>query len=427
MFYVEKYINDNEIYVRDTKDLVLESYSKQNLISLINSYSVVIEGVSLYGIYPCSCFKLLNKDSTVGYFCIKGGSNSADFYYSAFETLGILPLDFNDIRSWITSRHIFTCARDIKQFFSSLGVKSDIDFITIFHCISLHDTFWVSPLVTDLSWLSVSPYHNDYSKFVSRYSLDGIIGKKDFNYLSPDIATLGSFPSTWRFKGVNNILYLKGSSKYTLGGVNSGDEPFSEYFCSKIADFLHFNHVNYTIRDYTRGDGKKDVITVCKSYTSDTIGSVTAHVLNLNSYSEVIEYCKLNLESASLETVLDMLFLDCVTLNTDRHFSNIEFLYNTETMKVLRVAPIFDNNFSLLPRFVIGVDTFVREDYTTRANESFESVFKLISAYKDFKPYLLKLKSFKLVNSKHCRVSDERLQFLNNFIQLQVDYFLKEC
>lgn len=420
MYYVEKVLNDNHIYIRDTKDLVLECYTLSDLKEFFVEYNVKIEGFKGTYAVENTCFRLRNKGNLIGEFCI-----SNDLEYSSFYKLSkSVPLDFKSIKDWVKSRRIFTCARDIDEFFKSIGVLSDIDFIEVFNCISLHDTFWISRLLSDKDWLSVSHYHNDYSRFVSEYSLDGIIGTKDFNYLSPDVATLGSFPSTWRFKGVDNIEYIKAGSKHTLGGRNSGKEPYSEYFASKVASFLDFDCVNYSIRNYTRGDGKKDVVTVCKSFTSLSIGSISAYNLGLSSYKDVIEYCRLNLDYDSFNTILNMLFLDCVLLNTDRHFSNIEFLFNNDTLKILRVAPIFDNNWALLPRFVEGYDEFVREDYIARDGETFEEVFSLISNYKNFTKLLIKLKSFKFVNNRQCSVSEDRLKFLNDLLQMQVSYYL---
>ena len=423
MYYVERVLDDSHIYIRDTKDLVLECYTLSDLKEFFIEYDVKIEGFKGTYVVENTCFQLKNKNKLVGEFCI-----SNDLEYSSFYRLSkLVPLDFTSIKDWIKSRKVFTCAKDIKEFFASIGVESDIDFIEIFNCISLHDTFWISNYLSTKTWLDVSPYHNDYSKFVSDYSLDGIIGNKDFNYLSPDVATSGSFPSTWRFKGVDNIEYIKASSKYTLGGRNSGNEPHSEYFAGKVASYLGFDSVDYRIRNYTRGDGRKDVVTVCKSFTSSNVGSITAYNLGLNSYKDVIEYCRLNLDYNSFNTILNMLFLDCVLLNTDRHFSNIEFLFDNDTLEILRIAPIFDNNWALLPRFIEGYDEFIREDYFARDGETFEEVFNLISCYKNFTKLLIKLKSFKFINNSQCPISDTRLKFLNDFLQMQVKYYLSRC
>lgn len=44
-----------------------------------------------------------------------------------------------------------------------------------------------------------------------------------------------------------------------------------------------------------------------------------------------------------------MCILDAIILNPDRHYGNFGVLFDTATMEVLQMAPVFDNNKSLLP------------------------------------------------------------------------------
>ena len=43
-----------------------------------------------------------------------------------------------------------------------------------------------------------------------------------------------------------------------------------------------------------------------------------------------------------------MCILDALILNTDRHSGNFGVLYQNDTMQVQKMAPVFDNNQSLL-------------------------------------------------------------------------------
>ena len=43
-----------------------------------------------------------------------------------------------------------------------------------------------------------------------------------------------------------------------------------------------------------------------------------------------------------------MCILDALILNTDRHSGNFGVLYQNDTMQVQKMAPVFDNNRSLL-------------------------------------------------------------------------------
>ena len=44
-----------------------------------------------------------------------------------------------------------------------------------------------------------------------------------------------------------------------------------------------------------------------------------------------------------------MLVLDALVLNTDRHAGNYGMLFDTDTMQVSGMAPVFDHNQALLP------------------------------------------------------------------------------
>ena len=339
----------------------------------------------------------------------------------------ILPYGFTSIFDWINLRLKFSCARDTEKFFKSIGMENAEDLIESTHCVSLSDTFWIKRKDSRLTWDKVSPFMNAYSNVVSVYSLEGIIlDSENENYYSPDISTDGSFPHTWKYSGVDNISFIKAGSKYTLGGINSGKEPYSEYFASQIAQYLGFNCVKYAIRQHTRYDGKVDIVTECKCFTTEQIGSVTAHNLGLHSYEAVLEYCK-NLSDKAYHTCLDMLFLDCLLLNTDRHFANIEFLVNNDTLKVIDIAPIFDNNNALLPRFVEEYDEFIRTEYIARDDRPFNALYKLVKRHKSYHNELIRLRKYRITkpNSKGVEISESRLIFLNELLQTQINYLLR--
>jgi len=119
LYYVEKVFNDNHIYIRDTRDLVLECYTLSDLKEFFIEYNVKIEGFKGTYAVENTCFRLRNKGSLIGEFCI-----SNDLEYSSFYKLSkSVPLDFKSIKDWVKSRRIFTCARDIDEFFKSIGVS----------------------------------------------------------------------------------------------------------------------------------------------------------------------------------------------------------------------------------------------------------------------------------------------------------------
>lgn len=414
--------SNNSIYAYNIEDSIgnkrivsahkLKDLVRSNKVNLLN-YKLTSDNRLIRVKSDISIYYLMNKDKVVLEFSL-GGSN---------KVFSKLPYDFKEIISWLDMRFKISCARDTREFFRSIGLDTIDNIINVTHCVSLHDTFWVKNKYSKLKWKNVSPFIHSYSEVISAYALEGVtLGINEKSYFSPVVGTDGSFPHTWKFNN-GNIKFIKAGSKYTLGGINSGREPFSEYYASVVAEYLGFNHIPYRIRVHKRQDLKLDTVTECDCYTTEELGSVTAYSLGLNSYEQVIDYCK-KLNDNAYSTILDMLFLDCLLLNTDRHFSNIEFFINNDTLQIVDIVPIFDNNYSFLPRFIEGYETFDRSEYIARDGRTFEELYSLVLRYKSYKKKLIRLKDLRLEKPKTVDISDSRLKFLNMFLQLQVDYLL---
>lgn len=365
-------------------------------------------------------FNLMNKNAKVAKFHLESLTGGIEVYKDSK-----LPIGFENIYSWLEERKKFPCIRNKDKFFIKIGLNSNEALINVTNCVSLSDSFWVKPYWSDLTWEDVSPWTHGYSTVLSTYALEGIFEKAIAEkYYSPVVSTNGSFPHAWKYnEGGSTISFVKAGSKFTLGGFNSGREPYSEYFASVIGRELELDCLHYSIRNHTRADGQIDVVTECTIYTSEDIGSVPAYKLGLTTFEEVIDFASC-ISFDCLNKVLDMLFLDCLLLNTDRHFGNIEFLVDNKTQKVLSLSPIFDNNMAMLPRFVEELERFNREDFTTSTRESFDDLYRLISKHKNFRDKLIKAKSIVLEKPRRVSMSDSRIKFLNWFLQEQVKWLM---
>lgn len=368
--------------------------------------------------------RLIRSESDCTYWLMNKDKKVAEFNLENDEFIGVgkLPYNFQNIRNWLNRRMAYTCVDDANAFYKSIGIKSVDKLVEQCYCISLRDSFWVKHQNCQLTWERVSPFRNHYSNGVSTYSMSRQSTSSIDDLYSPDLSTPGSFPHTWKMED-GTVAFLKAGSKYTLGGINSGMEPYSEYYASKVCDYLKFNHVDYDLAYYKRNDASMDLITTCKCFTSEQYGSVSAYDLGLKTYENVIEYCK-KLSKHAYESILDMLFLDCLLVNTDRHMGNIEFIMNNDTLEVVDIAPIFDNNYSLLPRFLEPYDVFSLKDYKARDDRTFDDLYRLILNHKSFEPYLQKLVGFKLVENTTYRMRAGRIIVLNYLIETQTKYWL---
>lgn len=74
----------------------------------------------------------------------------------------------------------------------------------------------------------------------------------------------------------------------------------------------------------------------CKCFTTEELGLVTAAQLHLTSYKSVLDFAE-NIRPKCREKIASQLLLDCLTMNTDRHFGNIGFLYHNDSFDIVDV------------------------------------------------------------------------------------------
>ena len=88
-------------------------------------------------------------------------------------------------------------------------------------------------------------------------------------------------------------------------------------------------------------------MSTCPLFTSESIGlaKTAAITREERSISSLLEYFR---SIGSEDAFRRMMILDAIILNTDRHPGNFGVLFDTDTMQVKTMAPVFDNNRSLL-------------------------------------------------------------------------------
>lgn len=314
-------------------------------------------------IYPH--YYLMNKNDVMLEFI--------EISYGNTVTFNIVPESISDICPWlpdiskfIDSRVVVPNRKIIESLFSNLGITSKFELVKATYGISLVDTFWIKSKNDKRTWESVSPYLKNHTFDLSWFFDKSSTIKRKLQFERPEYSTDGNFPKCWVTKNNEHYLIKCGSS----GASNSGLEPFSEFYMRQLECALGIDKISVKCDlvgiDYskfsenykqsygvlTNIDGilGKDirVASLCKSFMSEDFGLVTAAQLGLFDYLSVLDFA----ESVSIdcrEKVAKQLLLDSLSANTDRHFGNIGFLYDNSSFKIIDVAPIYDNNLSLMP------------------------------------------------------------------------------
>ena len=119
-------------------------------------------------------------------------------------------------------------------------------------------------------------------------------------------------------------------------------------------------------------------------------------------------------------------------MNTDRHLGNIGFLYDNDTFEIIDVAPVFDNNISLLCYWVEQLDGAAMdyvETCTSKVGMTFEELGKYGMSYMPALTSELRniSKYFEFQTVGNINFKRERLDALGNVVQKQAKLLLKGC
>ncbi|MBQ3513160.1 MAG: hypothetical protein IJA32_05090 [Lachnospiraceae bacterium] len=358
-------------------------------------------------------FLLMNKNRPVA--LLEENRAFGELSYVVKETYdAYMPYGSQDINRWLDNRQAAKHRKHLKELMIRCGCYDKNGFINITHCTSLNDTFWVKSEKSDLKWEDVSLYTNPFDDTIARIAFDGVgLFGEQFSSTSPELTTEGSFEKCW-IRENNNIYMIKRGSS---GSVNAGMEPYSEVIVSQLTTAIGCRAVNYELVYH-----HKYLASKCKLFTSEQYGFVpmAAYSNNKATIQSVIDIThKLNCE----EDFRRMLVIDAICYNIDRHAGNYGFIVNNDTGEPLKLAPLFDHNYALLPRMMEHDDAAeylslqgprIGDDFTQTAIEVMTP---------DIQSELIKLKQFEY-QSPGFGFPQWRLEFVNDLKNKQINAIL---
>lgn len=180
-----------------------------------------------------------------------------------------------------------------------------------------------------------------------------ILEKQDLTYLSwtkirNSSGTAGSFLKSYSDFGGEKV-YYKLSNYDAYKGI-IGHECVNELIVDRLLTILGVEHLNYhLIHADILIDGQPHETYLCassdfKKHGESKIALDTYYQAEREDVEKPLDFC---LRSGWSEYIWEMLVVDFLILNRDRHGANIEVLRNSK-VKTLRLAPLFDHGLSLI-------------------------------------------------------------------------------
>jgi len=291
------------------------------------------------------------------------------------EARALFPLDLEltdeGLVKWLQRRVIPKNRAYVAEILKTFGlsVNDTKGIIDVCKGLSLNDSYWVVPQGFAGTFAQYNLYENRFSEILSLVAYTGI-GQSDAAFTtSPELTTNGMLPKAWRFIEGEGIYLYKGG---TFGAANTGNEPYSEFYASQVAQAMGLDAVAYELENW-----KGILASRCKLFTDiDTSYIPIGRIVREGGLKACLEYYR-QLGSEAYEQIKSMLVFDAVIYNEDRHFGNFGVLRDNHTGKVTGAAPVFDNGMSLfnfaMPEDFQDLDSYAKTRGTAYG-VSFENV-----------------------------------------------------
>ena len=279
---------------------------------------------------------------------INGTLMSEDCPVADIRHGSIIPLDMarmplylrdnDDILGWLEARAIDRHRHNSRILKKVLRLSDNSDLAVVLHShgATIPDDYWFKgESEPDLTWQDVRFSTDSFSEIAltgsfSSYSRQ--FTQEELKTGTPELTNIGSYEKCWRIEDEAWWLYKNENEL----------ERFSELFIAALGKTFGFSMAEYL----ESGDYVKT-----KDFTEGRLNFEPAAAIVGDDEDYALNYERLAAIKPTLgKEYLDILFLDALCFNMDRHTKNYGVLRDRTTGEVLCMAPNFDNNIALVSR-----------------------------------------------------------------------------
>lgn len=243
-------------------------------------------------------------------------------------------LTHNKINKWITHRALPLSRKNSDKIYKVLKLSRDnqeIDLMYLTHSLSINDNYWIvdESELGKIQYEEISLFRNSLNRAMYLVALRGDDGFTISNKeISAEYTGQGTFPKCFIRETDGVYLYKSGTPI----------EIRNEIYAGYIAELLGAKTVHY---DYAKIENIE--CTKSKIYTNENINWETAFIISefMNDYGHTPQSFA---ETQLTKEYSNMVILDAIILNDDRHMKNWAFETNADTNQIMGLAPNFDYN-----------------------------------------------------------------------------------
>lgn len=258
-------------------------------------------------------------------------------------------LNLSDLNYWFFSRGIPADRKELSVILDVNNRKNQQELIVRNLGLGLVDYYWIKDEKDSRKWGEVNFFQNAFSQQGENIYIGDFRDTELLpNQFNPNNLSSGMLPKKWIRVG-KTLYMIKGSE------LQNYQEPFNEVVVSKYLDNLSIDHVHYDLHWHRERPYSK-----CPNMLDPDEELVHAYYVkeiaekdNRASYlSHYVNCCQIMGLDKNIKTDLDnMILVDYLTANTDRHWSNFGVIRDVETLQAKRLAPIYDNGAAFFAKF----------------------------------------------------------------------------
>ena len=208
--------------------------------------------------------------------------------------------------------------------------------------LSLSDQYWIRPEGSDVSWEDVNYFHNDFGHQLENVCMneESIMVPEDVCLIGPSSSLGGNQKKAWKIMDGRRYMIKESRQPYY-------QEAVDEVIGSDVCEFLGIPHVDYQKMEY---DGR--LFSVCSVGITDSEDLITfydlSNYLDITNNTGALDVCRKFLAEHDIQdNIDDLIVVDYVLRNTDRHLRNMCIVRDADTGEYTRMFPAFDFGNSL--------------------------------------------------------------------------------
>ncbi|MDR0914232.1 MAG: hypothetical protein LBM65_03610 [Oscillospiraceae bacterium] len=258
-----------------------------------------------------------------------------------------------DAEAWLKGRAIDAHRTNSRLLKRALRLSSydDLSAVLKVNAATVTDRYWFKPDGQTLVYYDVRFKNNEFASLALRGDPNSF--NKAYSP-TPELTNVGSYEKCWLLQD-NGFCMVKFGNEL---------ERFSEVFISKLGQALGLPMAHYTAQgdtvtspDFTNGAA------VNFESAAGLVGEDEDYAFNFITFY--------NISPALAREYLQIIYMDALCFNMDRHTQNYGVLRDVDNGKILSMAPNFDNNIALFSR---GVP----KDLTRRHDKLIELFLELL-------------------------------------------------